>query len=262
VDRILARLERRLGRFAPERLILYAVGISGLFHLLVFQRPDALRMLYLYPQALERGEVWRLFTFLFAPPGPLSGFDIVWAIFWLLLMYTMGNALEAQWGSFRFDLFLFSGALATLAVGFTFGPVTGAFVSQALLIAFAAEFPDYEILLLVLPVKMKYLGGLSAGLMVWELIGGDAATRAAVAVALGDVLLFCGPTLRSRIRGASGARRKVAPAFAPAPRKTRVCAKCGRSDADDPSLEFRVCDCQEKCHGKLTEYCIEHARAH
>ena len=29
-----------------------------------------------------------------------------------------------------------------------------------------------------------------------------------------------------------------------------------------PTLEFRVCDCQEKCGGKLTEYCIEHARNH
>jgi hypothetical protein len=103
---------------------------------------------------------------------------------------------------------------------------------------------------------------LSAGFMVWALIGSDLATRAAVAVAFGDVLLFCGATLRSRVRGVSRVRRKAAPAFTPAPRKTRVCAKCGRSDADDPTLEFRVCDCQEKCHGKLTEYCIEHARAH
>ena len=50
--------------------------------------------------------------------------------------------------------------------------------------------------------------------------------------------------------------------FEPAARRVRVCAKCGRSDADDPSLEFRVCDCAEKCHGKLTDYCIEHAKNH
>jgi hypothetical protein len=98
--------------------------------------------------------------------------------------------------------------------------------------------------------------------MVWELIGGDFGTRAAVVVALADVLLFCGSTLRSRMRGAGRVRQKVAPTFAPAPRKARVCAKCGRSDVDDPNLEFRVCDCAEKCHGKLTEYCIDHARAH
>ncbi|MGZ6126356.1 MAG: hypothetical protein ACXWLR_15415, partial [Myxococcales bacterium] len=180
----------------------------------------------------------------------------------LWFLHTMGTALEGQWGSFRFDLFLFLGALGTLAVGFWVGPVTGRYLAEALLLAFAAEFPDYEVLLLVLPVKVKYLGLLSAGLMVWDLAGGDFATRAAVAVGAADFLLFCGGTLRSRLRGAGRAQRKVAPAFAPAPRKARVCAKCGRSDADDPNLEFRVCDCREKCHGKLTEYCIEHARAH
>jgi len=152
--------------------------------------------------------------------------------------------------------------LLCLAVGFLFGPVSGTFVAEALLIAFAIEFPDYEVLLLILPVKVKYLGILSGALMIYELATGDLAARAAVAVAVADLLLFCGSTLRSRLRGAGVTRRKATPAFAPPARKARVCAKCGRSDADDPNLEFRVCDCQEKCRGKLTEYCLEHARAH
>ena len=111
---------------------------------------------------------------------------------------------------------------------------------------------------------MKYLGILSAGLMAYQFVGGDLVTRAVIAVAVADVLLFCGSTLRALLRRPGGrrVRQKAAPAFAPAPRKARVCAKCGRSDADYPNLEFRVCDCQEKCRGKLTEYCIDHARAH
>lgn len=262
MEKLLASLERRLGKYAPEGLILWMVGITGALHILVFARPDVAHLLWLDPRAVLQGEVWRVLTFLFAPTGPVTGTGLIWVVLWLWFLHTMGTALEAQWGSFRFDLFLFLGALGTLAVGFTLGPVTGYYVSQALLLAFAAEFPEYEILLIVLPVKVKYLGLLSAGLMVWELIGGDFATRAAVAVALADVLLFCGATLRARLRGAGRVRRKVAPVFAPAPRKARVCAKCGRSDADDPGLEFRVCDCAEKCHGKLTEYCIDHARAH
>jgi hypothetical protein len=78
-------------------------------------------------------------------------------------------------------------------------------------------------------------------------------------------VLFCGGPLLARLRGraATSSRRKRFEGFSPAPeRRARVCAKCGRSDKDDPNLEFRVCDCQEKCHGRLTEYCIEHARAH
>ncbi len=262
VEKLLARLERRLGRHAPEGIILWIVGISGALHLLVFARPEAVRLLWLDPDAVLQGEVWRVFTFLFAPTGPVTGYGLLWVALGLWFLHTMGTALEAQWGSFRFDLFVLLGALGTLAVGFAFGPVTGRYVAEALLLAFAAEFPDYEVLLLVLPVKVKYLGLLSAALMVWGLIGGDLATRAAIAVAAADVLLFCGATLRDRLRAGRRVRRKVAPAFAPPPRRSRVCAKCGKSDADDPNLEFRVCDCQEKCHGKLTEYCIEHARAH
>lgn len=262
MEKLLARLERRLGRHAPEGIILWMVGLSGALHLLVFARPDAAHLLRLDPAAVLQGEVWRVVTFLFAPTGPVSGTGLLWVALGLWFLHTMGSALEAQWGSFRFDLFVLLGALGTLAVGFAVGPVTGRYVAEALLLAFAAEFPEYEVLLLVLPVKVKYLGLLSAVLMIWALVGGDLATRAAVAVAAADFLLFCGGTLRSRLRGAGGPRRrKAAPAFAPE-RKARVCAKCGRSNSDDPNLEFRVCDCQEKCHGKLTEYCIDHARAH
>ena len=262
METFLARLERRFGRYAPEGIILWIVGISGALHLLVFARPDMAQLLWLYPDAVLRGEVWRVVTFLFAPTGPVTGYGLLWTAIGLWFLHTMGSALEAQWGSFRFDLFFFLGALGTLAVGFAIGPVSGRYVAEALLLAFAAEFPDFEVLLLILPVKVKYLGLLSGGLMVYSLVTGDFATRAAVAVALADFLLFCGGTLRSRMRGGTVMRRKAAPAFSPPPRKARVCAKCGKSDADDPSLEFRVCDCQERCHGKLTEYCLEHARAH
>jgi hypothetical protein len=263
VERLLARLERRLGKYAPQGLILWAVGISGALHLLVFARPEIAHLLWLDPDAVLRGEVWRVLTFLFAPTGPVTPSGLLWTAFGLWFLHTMGSALEAQWGSFRFDLFLFVGAAATLLVCFVVGPVTGRYVGEALLLAFAAEFPDFEVLLLVLPLKVKYLGLLSAGLMIYELVTGDVATQVAVGVGLGTFLLFCGGTLRSRLHGVSGGvRRKAAPAFAPAPRKARVCAKCGKSDSDDPTLEFRVCDCQDRCHGKLTEYCLEHARAH
>jgi hypothetical protein len=262
VEKLLARLERRFGRHAPHGLILWIVGISGALHLLVFARPRALYLLWLDPEAVLHGEAWRVVTFLFAPTGPVTAGGLLWTALGLWFLHTMGSALEAQWGAFRFDVFFLLGALATLAVGLLFGPVSGQFVAEALLLAFAVEFPDYEVLLLILPVKVKYLGLLSGGLMAYALFTGDPATRAAVAVAFADFLLFCGATLRSRLRGAGVTRRKTSPAFVPPVRKARVCAKCGRSEADDPNLEFRVCDCQEKCRGKLTEYCLEHARAH
>ena len=265
MERLLARLERRYGRYAPENLIFWVVGLSGAIHLLVFALPQVLPLLWLDPRAVLNGEVWRILTFLFAPTAPQSLFGLLLTGLWLWLLHTMGTALEHQWGALRFDLFCFAGALVTLAAGFVVGSVTGTWLSTALFIAFAAEFPDYEILLLIVPVKMKYLGLLSGALMIYSLVVGSLNERVAIAVAVADLLLFCGGTLRDRLRGASrGASRSRSrqQSYGPEPRKVRVCARCGKSSADDPNLEFRVCDCQERCGGKLTEYCLEHARNH
>lgn len=264
MEKLLARLERRFGRYAPEGVILWVVGLSGLLHLLVFARPAAAPLLWLLPDAVLGGEVWRLVTFACAPAGAVSMAGLFWTALGLWFLHTMGSALEAQWGAFRFDLFLFVGWLLTAAAAFAVGPVTGTFIATALLLAFAVEFPEYEVLLIVLPVKVKWLGVFSGGLMLWQLATGGLQTRAAVVAALADFLLFCGPEVARFGRGATrAARSREAPeGFGPIARRPRVCAKCGRSDKDDASLEFRVCDCQEKCHGKLTEYCIDHARAH
>jgi len=86
-------------------------------------------------------------------------------------------------------VYLIFGAAGTLLVGFLVGPVTGQWVGTALLLAFAVEFPEYEVLLLALPVKVKWLGLLSGGYMLWQFASGGLQTRAAIGVALGDFLL-------------------------------------------------------------------------
>jgi len=260
VEKLLARLERRYGRYAPEGITIWLVALSGFLHLLVFAKPEAVQFLWLDPDAVLRGEIWRVFTFLFAPTGPVTTTGLFWTALGLWFLHTMGTSLEAQWGSFRFDLYFLLCAAGTLAIAFVVGPVSGRWVATALLLAFAVEFPDYEVLLIFLPVKVKWLGVLSGLIMVWQLVVGSLQTRAAIGVSLGVFLLFCGGDLVSRTRRAAGVRRRVPSGFGPAPIRNRVCAKCGRSDRDDPSLEFRVCDCQEVCRGKLTEYCLEHAR--
>jgi hypothetical protein len=264
VEKLLARLERRYGKYAPEGITLWIVGLSGLLHLLVYAKPETVQYLWLDPDAVLRGEIWRIFTFLFAPVGPLSTLGLVLSVFGLQFLYTMGTALEGQWGSLTYDLFILIGAIFTLAAAFVVGPVPGYFIASAILMAFAVHFPDYQILFMfIVPIKVKWLGLLAGATMIVSLVNGSTATRVAVAIALGDFLLFCGSDLVAHVRrAAGGGRRKVPSGFGPAARRKRVCAKCGRSDADDPSLEFRVCDCAEKCHGKLTEYCLEHAKNH
>jgi len=265
MDRWLARLERRFGRFAPQNLTFWIVGLSGFTFAILFVKPSAEQLLVLDPAAVARGEVWRLLTFLFLPWGPATGFGAIFTIFALLFLYTIGTSLEAEWGAFRFDLYYLIGVVGTVVSALLVGPVTNEYINLSLLLAFATIFPEYEVLLLILPVKVKWLGVLSGGLLAWSFIRGGVNVKAGIVAAIVNYLLFFARPLYQRVRGraALASHQRRLAGFSPEPaRKPRVCAKCGRSEKDDPNLEFRVCDCQEKCHGRLTEYCIEHARAH
>jgi hypothetical protein len=269
MERWLTKLERRFGRYAPHNLILWIVGLSGLVYALSYASPGALQLLALDPEAVARGEVWRLVTFLFLPWGG-GGRGVLGPIFTiiaLMFLYTVGSSLEAEWGSFKFDVYYLVGVVATIVGALLFGPVTNEFLNLSLLLAFATVFPNYEILLFfVLPVKMKWLGLLDGAWLLYALATSSNNVRAGIVAAMLNWLLFCAGPLVARLRGeaATSARRKRFEGFSPQPeqRRPRVCAKCGRSDKDDRNLEFRVCDCAEKCHGQLTEYCIDHARAH
>ena len=263
MEKLLARLERRFGRYAPHGIIIWLVGLSGVVYLLLWAKPELIGDFVLDRDALARGEVWRLVTFLFLPWETGRGaFGPILLFFALWFLYTIGTSLEAQWGAFRFDLYYLVGALGTIAAALVVGSITNEYLNLSLLLAFAVEFPDYEILLfLILPLKMKWAGLLGAAGAIWILITGSPRAKVGVAVALVNFLIFCGPDVVRMLRGsAAGKRRTAVSGFGPPEKRVRVCAKCGRSDKDDPRLEFRVCDCQDVCHGKLTEYCIDHAK--
>ncbi len=63
-------------------------------------------MLRFYPALIMEGQVWRLLTFIFVPT---SGGFILWFALTTLFYYYIGNALENQWGSTRFTVFLRGG---------------------------------------------------------------------------------------------------------------------------------------------------------
>jgi len=268
MDRLLTRLERRFGRYAPSNITYWLVGLSGFVFALLFVKPELAPLFTLDPRLVMQGQVWRLATFLFLPWGGMGGglFGAVLTFFALMFLYTVGTTLEAQWGSFRFDLYYLLGVAGTLLASFLFGSITNKYINLGLVLAFATEFPDYEVLLFVLPVKMKWLGLLDAGFLIFSFLTGSANARAGIMVAMLNYLLFfAGPLVdlaRGKARQAQRRRSSPTSDFGPPEKRARVCAICGKSSVENPSLEFRVCDCAEKCRGKLTDYCLEHARNH
>jgi hypothetical protein len=259
MDRLLARLERSLGRFAIPNLIFYVVGGMALVWAMSFARPGLEARLVLDLGAVRRGEVWRLVTFLFLPlrSSPL------WMMVNLYFIGWVGSSLEQHWGAFKFNVYYFTGALAEIVAAYFTGEATNVWLNDAsLLLAFATLFPDVEILLFfVLPVRVKWLGILAAAPMALLAFKGGWATRASIFASLtGYALFFSGhwwSAWRARgraIRRGAERREQSAAGFG-----RRVCAICGAQEAD--GADIRVCSC-EKCGNKPRCLCLEHARNH
>jgi hypothetical protein len=119
-------------------------------------------------------------------------------------------------------------------------------------------------MLLILPVKVKWLGLLSAVFLIYSAISGDWGTRIAIVCALSNYFLFFTSHWVARFRERNlmvrqGARRAGYKEASAAPvREGRSCAICGARQEE--GADIRVCDC-EKC-GRARNLCLAHAREH
>lgn len=259
MDRLLARLERRLGRWAIHNLTWYIVGLGAVVFVLEFAKPGFTNMLVLDPALVMRGEVWRLITYLFIPPAASP----IWILFALYMTWMFGTSLEAEWGAFRYNVFYGLGMFGTTAAAFITGdPTTNFYLNTSVFLAFATLYPNYQILLFfIIPIKVKWLGWLTGGFLAYTVATAPLGHKLAVIFAVANYFLFFAGTIRQMLR--SGTRRAQSVAarakFAPPAPRVRTCAICGKTDAD-PAVDIRVCTC-ERC-GKPTELCLEHARNH
>jgi Rhomboid family len=261
MERILARLERSVGRFAIPNLMAIIVGGMGLvWALQTFGHVDVVPRITLDLAAVLRGEVWRLVTFLFIPIGSSPW----WVLINLYFTWWVGSSLEQHWGAFKFNAFYVVGVVGTVIAALFTGPQTNFWLDASLFLAFATTFPDVQVLLFfILPIRVKWLG-IVAGLgIVAALVMGDWVMRGAIVAAMGNYLLFFGGHWRDVWRSRNLQVRQKArraqfdsgvPVFG-----QRSCAICGAKEAD--GADIRVCSC-DKCGGQTRTLCLEHARNH
>lgn len=255
---MLNKLERKLGRFAIRELMVYIIGINALIYMLRYGMPqsEAVAKLMLDPRLILQGEVWRLVSWIFIPPSA----SLLWIFFVFYFYYMVGTGLEHEWGSFRFNVFYFTGVLGTALAAFITGEgTTAVYLNLSLFLAFASVYPDYEILIFfILPVKMKYLAWLNWAFIAFTLLTAPLPNKIAALVSISNYFLFFGGDIFATVknRGSAYNRRK---AFAPPRRGTiHLCTICGRTEADDITLEFRYCS---SCTGDH-EYCMDHLKTH
>jgi hypothetical protein len=275
------KMEARLRRWAiPNPTAIIIAGQVLLYLAMRLNRGnegffDPTRLMLL-PGMIFQGEVWRLLTFFFYPPASKP----VFVIFFWLLMYRFGTALEAVWGTYRYNLYLLiaymSSVLATLiiwwiggdtavvfaqfsAVGLSHGAVdiTG-FIYGTLFLAFARLFPDYIInVMFVLPVRIKWLAVLAWIGYGFAFLAGNWAVKLILAASLTNYLLFLG---REHLRDwKQGHRRRSFQARAAKVGKAvHTCLACGLDSDSSPKTAFRYCS---KCAGQCC-YCPEHIQNH
>lgn len=122
-------------------------------------------------------------------------------LFSLYFYYVIGMSLENRWGKVKFNLYYLIGMLAAVIACLITGFAGNTFLNLSLFFAFAAMFPDEEVLLfMILPIKMKYLAVLDAALYTYQFIVGSASTRVTIVLCLLNVFLFLGGDLINTIR--------------------------------------------------------------
>ena len=146
--------------FGIPNLMRYLTIANVVFWVMnMINRPFLSYMLF-NPALIQRGQVWRLVSFLFVPPS--TG---VLALLVFYFYYWIGSTLEKQWGTGQFTIYFFTGVVLTVLYGFVIYWITGmavtldsSYLYLSMFFSFAALFPDMQVLFLFfIPVKMKYL---------------------------------------------------------------------------------------------------------
>lgn len=284
----LNKLERKLGRYAIPNLIVWLIGAYTIGFVLYTVNPGIMSMLTLSPYHILHGQIWRLVTWIFMPTETNLIFLLIMALFY----YQLGTVLERNWGTFRFNVYIFSGIIFTIIGAFVlyavyyvlhysaFSAVPGLleqvsstmgygfsvnYINMSIFLAFAVMYPNMQVMLyFIIPIKMKWMAVVYAVLIGYHLIAGSWPVRVSIVMSLFSFVVFFLSTRNLKRYTPHEIRRRQT--FKAQMREPRLgsgitkhkCAVCGRTELDDPSLEFRFCS---KCEGNY-EYCSDHLFTH
>lgn len=208
---ILDKLERKFGKYAIPNLPLYIVICYAFGYLMNTFKPDWIYLVTLNPRAILHGQVWRLISWVLVPKDSLTfgGFSIFYILIFLFFYYSIARNLEAAWGRFYFNIFIFLGIALTVIGAFVlYGyfaivnpPIVGAINSQysqmlecpaifggnwfdlylslqfstlymnlSIFLAYALTYPNNRVLLFfIIPIKVKVLGIIYVAMLAFEI---------------------------------------------------------------------------------------------
>ena len=240
--------------------------------------------------AILQGQVWRLITFIFTIPN-----NVFTALLMLYFFTSLGRAVENHMGTFKFNLFFFSGILLMDLFGMCFGGYTihngtfiigdcsGAFAHDmafmlylTIVLCFSTVSPDSQFLLFfIFPIKawiLSLIYFIYFGYIILNgiLNSGYFPQYLFPLVGFANYFLFFGKDainlipLSWRVKRGRKFHKPANASVVNNGHKPKAaaynhrCTICGRTDASHPNLEFRYCS---RCNGYFC-YCEEHISNH
>lgn len=157
--------------------IMNMLGYSQIYSILCFDR-----------DAVLQGQVWRLVTYIFT----MSSSNIFTTLILLYCYYSLGRALESNWGTLRFNLYYLTGILLMDIYAMAFGgidivvPNTNmvytnfssmyasymtTYLHLSMLICYATVYSETQFLLFfIIPIKAWILALIYLGITVFDVI--------------------------------------------------------------------------------------------
>ena len=288
----MSKLRRNFERFCFKNrdkgipnLMLYITLGTGLVYLMtMFNRgnPVLYQFLMFDRNAILHGQIWRLFTY------PITSFtnNPLFMIILLMCYYSLGRAMENQWGTFKFNLFYLTGVVLMDVYSMIFGcQADVSYLNLSLLLSYATMYPSASFLLFfIIPVKAWVLALFDMAVILLGLFQYPFPYNLFPIIALLNYFLFFGRDVLNVIPMSWQVKVRQFFHKGPAPRKkgpakviqfsdaaghqsssrqtqvpyTHKCTVCGRTDVTNPELEFRYCS---KCNGYYC-YCEDHINNH
>lgn len=146
MSKLLYKLEQKFGKYAIPNLPLFLIICYAFGFLMSLIRPQWIDVVTLNPYAILHGQVWRLVSWVLVPEET----NILIVLLVMYFYYSIGRTLEKTWGSFLFNVYVFSGMFFTVVGAFllyAFFSIFGAgwieFQEGAMLASYGAECPAW-----------------------------------------------------------------------------------------------------------------------
>lgn len=264
----------------PNLMMYICIGNAAVYLLSMFDQSYTLYyLLRFHKDAILAGQVWRLITYpLTMSAGMGSGLGILLVAISLFCFYSLGNVIERNWGTLKFNLFYLSGIVMMDVYCMIFGGTADVtYLNLSLILAYSTMYPDARFLIFyIIPVKAWVLALVDLAFVVINFFTDPFPYNFFSIVSLANYFLFFGAdvlnllprSFRAWLRNVFHLKSRSSPKVIqfhvkpntqqPKQNYNHRCTVCGRTDVSNPELEFRYCS---RCKGYYC-YCQEHVNNH